>query len=48
MLRTAKIEHYREVYDLLGGDFVHGSHGGNENWTSEEQRHRTLGDKTCI
>ncbi len=41
-LRTAKIEHYREVYDLLGGDFYYNS--SNPNW-SEEQRHRTLGDK---
>ncbi|MEL1226160.1 MAG: TonB-dependent receptor [Candidatus Neomarinimicrobiota bacterium] len=43
-VRTAKIEHYREVHDLLGGDFVDGSYGGNENWTSE-QVYRTLGDK---
>jgi hypothetical protein len=41
-LRTAKVEHYREVYDLLGGDFFYNS--SNPNW-SEEQRHRTLGDK---
>ena len=41
-LRTAKVEHYRQVYDLLGGDFFYNS--SNPNWT-EEQRHRTLGDK---
>ena len=41
-LRTAKVEHYRQVYDLLGGDFFYNS--SNPNW-SEEQRHRTLGDK---
>jgi iron complex outermembrane receptor protein len=43
-VRTAKIEHYRQVFDLLGGDFVDGSYGGNENWTSG-QENRTLGDK---
>ena len=41
-MRTAKVEHYRQVYDLLGGDFFYNS--SNPNW-SEEQRHRTLGDK---
>ncbi len=41
-IRTAKVEHYRQVYDLLGGDFFYNS--SNPNWT-EEQRHRTLGDK---
>ena len=41
-IRTAKVEHYRQVYDLLGGDFFYNS--SNPNW-SEEQRHRTLGDK---
>ena len=41
-LRTAKVEHYRQVYDLLGGDFFYNT--SNPNW-SEEQRHRTLGDK---
>ena len=38
-IRTAKVEHYRQVYDLLGGDFFYNS--SNPNW-SEEQRHRTL------
>ena len=41
-IRTAKVEHYRQVYDLLGGDFFYNT--SNPNW-SEEQRHRTLGDK---
>ena len=41
-IRTAKVEHYRQVYDLLGGDFFYNS--SNPNWT-EEERHRTLGDK---
>ena len=41
-MRTAEVEHYRQVYDLLGGDFFYNS--SNPNW-SEEQRHRTLGDK---
>ena len=41
-MRTAKVEHYRQVYDLLGGDFFYNT--SNPNW-SEEQRHRTLGDK---
>ena len=41
-IRTAKVEHYRQVYDLLGGDFFYNT--SNPNWT-EEQRHRTLGDK---
>ena len=41
-VRTAKVEHYRQVYDLLGGDFFYNT--SNPNWT-EEQRHRTLGDK---
>ena len=41
-VRTAKVEHYRQVYDLLGGDFFYNT--SNPHWT-EEQRHRTLGDK---
>ena len=41
-VRTAKIEHYREVYDLLGGDFFVNS--SNPNWTTSQQN-RTLGDK---
>ena len=41
-MRTAKVEHYRQVYDLLGGDFFYNT--SNPNW-AEEQRHRTLGDK---
>ena len=41
-MRTAKVEHYRQVYDLLGGDFFYNT--SNPNW-SEEQRHRTLGEK---
>ena len=36
--RTAKVEHYRQVYDLLGGDFFYNT--SNPNWT-EEQRHTT-------
>jgi outer membrane receptor protein involved in Fe transport len=43
-VRTAKIAHYREVHDLLGGDFINGSYKGNENWTAT-QAYRTLGDK---
>jgi hypothetical protein len=41
-IRTAKVEHYREVYNLLGGDFYYNS--SNPNWT-EDQKRRTLGDK---
>ena len=41
-IRSAKVEHYREVYNLLGGDFYYNS--SNPNW-SEDARHRTLGDK---
>ena len=40
--RTAEVEHYRQVYDLLGGDVFYNS--SNPNWTAE-QRYRTLGDK---
>lgn len=41
-IRTAKVEHYREVYNLLGGDFYYNS--SNPNWTDDQKR-RTLGDK---
>ena len=41
-IRTAKVEHYREVYNLLGGDFYMDS--SNPNWNADEQR-RGLGDK---
>ena len=41
-IRTAKVEHYREVYNLLGGDFYMDT--SNPNWT-DDQQHRTLGDK---
>ena len=41
-IRTATVEHYREVYNLLGGDFYYNS--SNPNWT-EDQKRRTLGDK---
>jgi len=41
-IRTAEIEHYREVYDLLGGDFYYNS--SNPNW-NDDQKRRTLGDK---
>ena len=41
-IRTAKVEHYREVYNLLGGDFYMDT--SNPNWNADEQR-RGLGDK---
>jgi iron complex outermembrane receptor protein len=41
-IRTATVEHYREVYNLLGGDFYYNT--SNPNWT-EDQKRRTLGDK---
>jgi hypothetical protein len=41
-IRTAKVEHYREVYNLLGGDFYMDT--SNPNLT-DDQQHRTLGDK---
>lgn len=41
-IRTATVEHYREVYNLLGGDFYMDT--SNPNWT-DDQQHRTLGDK---
>ena len=41
-LRTAEVEHYREVYNLLGGDFYQNS--SNPNWSADEQK-RGLGDK---
>lgn len=40
--RTAEIEHYREVRDLLGGDFFHST--ASDFWSESEQR-RGLGDK---
>ncbi len=42
-IRTAKIEHYYEIHDMLGGDFYEESNV-NENW-SASQAFRTLGDK---
>jgi hypothetical protein len=41
-IRTAEVEHYREVYNLLGGDFY--LDDSNPNWNADEQR-RGLGDK---
>ncbi len=40
--RTAEIEHYREVRDLLGNDFFHFT--GNE-FDNARQQFKTLGDK---
>ncbi len=45
--RTATIEHYREVRDLLGGDYFNGCFRGNchsDFWT-ETDADRRLGDK---
>jgi hypothetical protein len=42
-LRTAEVEHYRQVYDLLGGDVYYDS--SNDNWTTDQEKYRTLGDK---
>ena len=42
-VRTAEVEHYRQVYDLLGGDVYYNS--SNENWTTDQEKYRTLGDK---
>ena len=42
-LRTAEVEHYRQVYDLLGGDAYYNS--SNANWTTDQEKYRTLGDK---
>jgi hypothetical protein len=41
-IRTAEVEHYREVYNLLGGDFYLNT--SNPNWNADEQK-RGLGDK---
>ena len=41
--RTAEIEHYREVRDLLGGDYYVDS--SSDFWTTDEQQRRGLGDK---
>ena len=41
--RTAKIEHYREVRDLLGGDYYY--YTGNEFETTDAQYMKGLGDK---
>ena len=41
-IRTAEVEHYREVYNLLGGDFYVNT--SNPNWNEDEQK-RGLGDK---
>jgi len=40
--RTAQIEHYREVRDLLGGPYYLETH--NDFWTGDQQK-RGLGDK---
>ena len=42
-LRTAEVEHYRQVYDLLGGNVYYDS--SNDNWTTDQEKYRTLGDK---
>jgi len=42
-VRTAEVEHYRQVYDLLGGDVYYNS--SNDNWTTDQEKYRTLGDK---
>ena len=42
-IRTAEVEHYRQVYDLLGGDAYYNS--SNDNWTTDQEKYRTLGDK---
>lgn len=43
--RTAEIEHYREVRDLLGGDYyIPGSWDSSDFWTGTENQ-RKLGDK---
>jgi hypothetical protein len=41
--RTAEIEHYREVRDLLGGSYFRNA--SNQFWTTEPERQRRLGDK---
>ncbi len=44
--RTATIEHYREVRDLLGGSFYNDCFRGcSSDFWSEEQGNRELGDK---
>ena len=44
--RTATIEHYREVRDLLGGSFYNDCFRGcSSDFWSEEQGNRKLGDK---
>ncbi|MCR4440374.1 MAG: TonB-dependent receptor [bacterium] len=40
--RTAEIKHYREVRDLLGGEYFYASH--SDFWTDAEKQ-RKLGDK---
>ncbi|MDZ7272310.1 MAG: TonB-dependent receptor [candidate division KSB1 bacterium] len=40
--RTAEIKHYREVRDLLGGEYFYASH--SDFWT-DAQKQRKLGDK---
>ncbi|MCF7857707.1 MAG: TonB-dependent receptor [Candidatus Cloacimonetes bacterium] len=42
-LRTAEIEHYREVRDLLGGDYIRFE--GNDFDTTDEDYTKTLGDR---
>ena len=42
-VRTAEVEHYRQVFDLLGGDAFWNS--SNDNWTTDQEKYRTLGDK---
>lgn len=41
--RTAEIEHYREVRDLLGGNYFRST--ASDFWTTEEQQKRKLGEK---
>ena len=43
--RTAEIDHYREVRDLLGGDFYIPSASDQSDFWSEEEKKRGLGDK---
>ena len=43
--RTARIEHYREVRDLLGGTFYYCPSWCASDFWSEDERRRGLGDK---
>ena len=42
-IRTAKVEHYRQVYDLLGGDFFYNS--SNPKLVRRTKTAEHLGDK---